>query len=289
MLDGVPAQGGVPSLEIETADVPGIPNARQVRHSARDQHVLGPIMMATRRVGDELVGSCPIGPGMRVPGTSTVLLAPLVVWADIIGGRLSISELAPRVPVTLDLEVQLATPSRPVARITATGRVVKAGRSVVVIGVRFTDETGGLVGVASAAFMAAGDPSLVMPPVAWEDPDTALPPAPLDRSLVEQAGCEVRGPGVAAVYRTVHGLNSSNTINGGLIAVAAEQAALSLNPAVPLASITLRYLRPVRVGPAVATATAHGALTEVEVRDAGVDDKLAVQVVTRGLPVAAAG
>lgn len=281
VLDAVPGPGGVPSLEIETVDVPGIPGARQVRHSARDGHTLGPIMMPTRRVGDELHGVCPVLPGMRVPGTSCLQLAPLVVWADVIGGRLSVGELAPRVPVTLDLDVQLTSPPRPASQITATGKVIKTGRSVVVIGVEFADETGGLVGVAAAAFMAAGDPSLVMPPLVWEDPDAAPPRPPLLTSLAEHVGCELREPGVAAVHRTVDGLNSSNTVNGGLIALAVEQAALSLNPRAPLASITLRYLRPVRVGPAVATATAHGGMTTVEVRDAGADGRLAVRAVTR--------
>ncbi|WP_052710682.1 hotdog domain-containing protein [Pseudofrankia sp. DC12] len=281
VLDGIPGPGAIPSLEIETVDVPGIPNARQVRHSARDGHTLGPIMMATRRAGDELRGSCPVSPGMCVPGTTTVQLAPLVVWADVIGGRLAVGELAPRVPVTLDLDVQLTVPPRPSSQINATGRVIKTGRSVVVIGAEFTDEAGELVGVAAAAFMAAGDPSLVMPPIVWEDPDEAPPRPPLLTSLAEHAGCQVREPGVAAVHRTVHGLNSSNTVNGGLIALAVEQAALSLNPSVPLASITLRYLRPVRIGPAVATATAHGGMTTVEVRDAGADGRLAVRAVTR--------
>jgi hypothetical protein len=43
----------------------------------------------------------------------------------------------------------------------------------------------------------------------------------------------------------------------------------------------MRYLRPARVGPVVATATAHGPLAQVDVRDAGSDDKLAVVATAR--------
>ena len=38
----------------------------------------------------------------------------------------------------------------------------------------------------------------------------------------------------------------------------------------------MRYLRPVRIGPAVASAQVRAGLGRVEVRDAGSDDRLAV-------------
>ena len=52
-------------------------------------------------------------------------------------------------------------------------------------------------------------------------------------------------------------------------------------PGRTLAMMTLRYLRAVRVGPAVATATTHGDLAEITVRDGGRDDVLAVLATTR--------
>ena len=51
----------------------------------------------------------------------------------------------------------------------------------------------------------------------------------------------------------------------------------------------MRYLRPVRVGPAVATAQVHDGLGRVEVRDGGSDDRLAVYAITRTASVAGAG
>jgi acyl-coenzyme A thioesterase PaaI-like protein len=45
--------------------------------------------------------------------------------------------------------------------------------------------------------------------------------------------------------------------------------------------MALRYLRPVRVGPAVATARVIAGIGQVEVRDAGDDDRLAVVATTR--------
>lgn len=67
----------------------------------------------------------------------------------------------------------------------------------------------------------------------------------------------------------------------GLIALVAGEAALSLTPGATLSSMALRFLRPVRVGPAVATAQVRAGLGRVEVRDAGGDDRRAVIVTTR--------
>ena len=85
--------------------------------------------------------------------------------------------------------------------------------------------------------------------------------------------------------RSEDGLNSAKTVNGGLIALAIEEAVLSTGdpagPAGTLASMALHYLRPVRRGPAVATADVTGSVGTVEVRDAGGEHRLAVHATTR--------
>ena len=86
---------------------------------------------------------------------------------------------------------------------------------------------------------------------------------------------------MAVLPRSDDGLNSANTVNGGLIALAIEEAVLSATPQTTLSSMALRYLRPVRLGPAIATAKVRNGLGQVEVRDAGSDDRLAVYAVTR--------
>jgi hypothetical protein len=47
--------------------------------------------------------------------------------------------------------------------------------------------------------------------------------------------------------------------------------------------MALRYLRPVRTGPAVARADVHAGLGRVDVRDAGDDDRPAVTATTRAV------
>jgi hypothetical protein len=86
---------------------------------------------------------------------------------------------------------------------------------------------------------------------------------------------------VAVLPRSADGLNSSGTLNGGLVALVIEEAALSLTPRATLSSMAMRYLRPVRIGPAVATAEVHAGLGRIEVHDAGTPDRLAVVATTR--------
>jgi acyl-coenzyme A thioesterase PaaI-like protein len=77
------------------------------------------------------------------------------------------------------------------------------------------------------------------------------------------------------------GLNASGTLNGGLLALAVEEAALSAEPGTTLASLSIRYAQPVRKGPAVAHAEVRDGLGQVVVRDQGRDDRLAVIASTR--------
>lgn len=116
------------------------------------------------------------------------------------------------------------------------------------------------------------DPGLTMPSAF--SVELAAPPEPLSRPFAERAGCVRRGPGTVVLPRSEDGLNISRTINGGLIALAAEEAALSLAPGDTLCSLGLRYLQPTRKGPVVATARLRDGLGRVELRGSGNDDRL---------------
>jgi acyl-coenzyme A thioesterase PaaI-like protein len=111
--------------------------------------------------------------------------------------------------------------------------------------------------------------------VAPQAPRLAVP-------LAERAGMSRLAPGAARAPMTDEGLNASNTMNGGLIGMVAEEAALSLAPAgSSLSSLGIRYLSPVRTGPAVATAAGSGGVYRVEVRDDGTASRLAALATTR--------
>lgn len=234
--------------------------------------MLGELGFATRRVGEDLHGTASITPAMHVPGIPRLRTSILAAWADILIGLLATQVTAPRVPVTLELDVQLFRPAPADGTVRGITRVVKAGRSVFVAGVEFTSDGAEPLAIANASFMMAPDPGLTLPPAFGVE--LPMRRERLARPFAERAGCERRGPGVAVLPRSEDGLNVSGTVNGGLIALAAEEAALSLAPGDTLCSLGLRYLQPARVGPVIATARMRDGLGQVELRDSGNDDRL---------------
>jgi acyl-coenzyme A thioesterase PaaI-like protein len=251
--------------------------ARQ--REAHRHHLLSELGFTSREVGGELHGTGAISPMMHVPGTSLLRTSILAAWTDIVGGWLTMRVITPRVPVTLELDVHLYRPAPSAGRLRAVGRMAKTGRSVTVIEVDFLDERGERFGFGGASFMAAPDATSTVP----ARPSVERPPREptLTMPLADRAGCKREQPGTAVLPRTEDGLNGVGMIHGGLLALAAEEAVLSLVPGQTLRSLGLRYLQPVPVGPAVATATVSGGLGRAELRDSGREDRLAVTATAR--------
>jgi acyl-coenzyme A thioesterase PaaI-like protein len=249
--------------------------SRQPAHN-----VVADLGFDTVQDGDDLRGSAQVLAAMWAPGTEVLRTSILATWADIATGLLAVGVLAPRVPVTLELDVHLYRRFEGEGAINAIARTVKAGRSVVVLTVDFTDAEGDPVAVGNASFMAAPDTTLTMPADRLRR-DTAAQRRPLEVPYAERARCVRREPGVAVIGQGEDTFNASGSLNGGLIALAIEEAALSLTPGATLSSMSMRYLRPVRSGPAVATAYVRSGLGRIEVRDAGAEHRLAVAATTR--------
>jgi acyl-coenzyme A thioesterase PaaI-like protein len=245
-------------------------------------HILAELGLAVGRSGDDVVGSARVVPEMWAPGTARLRTSILATWVDHLAGLAAIDVLAPRVPVTLELDVHVHDRAPSAGTVHGVARVVKAGRAVVVCAVDLTGDGGTPVAVGTASFMAAPDPGVELP--SRTSLDAAAAAGPLRLPFAERAGCRLREPGVAVLPRTTDGLNAAGTVNGGLIALAVEEAALSLTPGATLVSMALRYLRPVRTGPAVATAEVRAGLGRVEVLDAGGDGRPSVAATTRAAP-----
>jgi acyl-coenzyme A thioesterase PaaI-like protein len=218
---------------------------------------------------------------MHAPGTPHLRTSILLMWADMLGGLLSKSALRPRVPVTLELDVNLHRPAPGAGRLSAVGKTVKAGRSVHVVESTFMDGDGTVFAFSTGLFMATPDASITAPSdstsmrMITDAPPLAVP-------LGERAGLTLVAAGVAELPLTDESLNSSNTLHGGLIGMAAEEAVLSLAaPGATVSSLALRYLSPIRTGPAVASADGSHGLYRVQVRDEGSAGRLAVLATAR--------
>jgi acyl-coenzyme A thioesterase PaaI-like protein len=231
---------------------------------------------------DGMRGEALVVPEMWVPGTTNLRTSVLATWTDTLCGLLALGLVRPRVPLTLDLDIHLYGPAPSEGMLHGHSRMVKAGRSVVVVAVDLADDEGEPVAIGTASFMMAPDPNLRFPddephPVYESDE----PPLRLLKPLAERAGCTIREPGVAELPGSKDVRNGSGIVHGGFIALVAEEAALSGTPGSTLASMALRYLQPVRVGPAVAVATVARGLGRVEVYDEGNANRLCALATTR--------
>jgi acyl-coenzyme A thioesterase PaaI-like protein len=259
---------GGPVTMIEPDDTSGSP-----------QHILRELGFGVRTTDEGLEGSASIIPEMHVPGTDHLRTSVLAVWADMISGLLAAKHLVDRVPVTLELDIHLYRPAPATGMVRAWGRPVKKGRTVFVAGVDFADDDGDIFAFGSASFMAVHDPSVRLPQAMSFD--LPAPMQTLSVPLAERARCRRLEPGVVVLERSEDGLNAANTINGGLIALAVEEAAVSRSPGHTLCLLDVRFLQPVRRGPVTARARTRQGLCQVEVHDHGSGDRLAAMATAR--------
>lgn len=238
---------------------------------AEADHIVPELGLTVELDGTRGLGHAVVVPEMCVPGSSALRTSVLATWADVVTGILCIAGVAPRIPLTLDLEVQVVDPPRAGDTVTVEAGIVKRGRTVLVTEARFLVEGAGApAAIALASFIASPDPDHVFP--ADFRPPVGTRPGRLTMPFADRAGCKVAVPGTAEVPRTPGGLNSAGGIQGGLVALAAEEAVSSLADApVYLRSLALRYLRPFAVGPARATAERHGDTGMVRLEDAGTE------------------
>nr|MDT0666360.1 PaaI family thioesterase [Micromonospora sp. DSM 115978] len=165
--------------------------------------------------GDDLTGSAAVFPEICVPGTRTLRTSVLATWADVITGTLAMVHVAPRIPLTLDLDTHVVQPAADGDLIAVDASVVKLGRTVLVCQARFRNATsGGLVAVAYASFVASPNPGHVFP-AGFLQQRLELPPR-LSVPLAQRVGGTVVTPGTVDVPRRPDGLNASGAIQGGL-------------------------------------------------------------------------
>ena len=254
--------------------------AGRPERAAGSGHIVAELGLRLEVEGDALRGRAVAAPEMLVPGTGRLRTSVLAVWADHICGLLAGVSIAPRVPVTLDLDVHLPVPPSGVDDVEAVGRTLKRGRTVTVVGVEFV-AGGRPLAFSTGTFVPVPDASLTMPVLAEVVAMQRLG-GRLREPLAERARCRRVARGTVELPWSEDGLNASGTINGGLVALAVEEAALSLaEPGATLSSLAIRYLRPARVGPVLATAESRHGLGRVTVRDAGGGDRVTATATTR--------
>lgn len=210
-----------------------------------------------------------------------VRLGALAFAVDSAVGMASGFSALPNWVVTTDIDLRLFADAR-VGPLRIEATPLRAGRTQVLAEARLHDEGQGdlLVGHATANHGVLtpenGAPLDVFPVgelmeqrSTWEGPRPAMG---------ERFGARLAAPGVAELDLGEHARNPWGILHGALHSLLAEDAARSLVDG-RITAFTVRFLAPVRVGPARATATVlagHGphVTVRVEVRDPGAGDRL---------------
>ncbi|MEX0664128.1 MAG: hotdog domain-containing protein [Acidimicrobiia bacterium] len=253
-----------------------------------DEHEIGftsELGLGVEVEGDTLVGTVQVVPELCVPEAGVLRPSVLLAWADTLAGSLATERTLPRVCMTVDLDVRVVRAIPIGADVHATGRILKSGRVLT-----FTETTFSMDGSDEPAAFVQG--TFVASPRPEDVADSFVtrvttgsvrqrrngaPRMPVTEIL----GARVVAPGVVEADRHARILNWVQTVQGGAVALLAEEAALSL-PGVPVPTeLLMRYLRTVRVGPMLATARAMGAFTQVDVIDVGNDNRPAAVAVAR--------
>jgi acyl-coenzyme A thioesterase PaaI-like protein len=231
--------------------------------------IIAELGLRTAADGPVVRGAAEVVPELCVPGTSTLRTSVVATWADVVTGYVAGRSMDPRIPLTLDLEVQIHGTVRAGDRVVCQASALKVGRTVVVCEARFHDDsTGALLAIALGSFVASPDQSHVFPG-GFPCVDQMMT-GRLAQPLAERIGGRTIERGRVEVPHRPDGLNASGAIQGGIVAFAVEEAVMSLvDRPVVIESINLRYLRPFSIGPAQAVAEDLGELAVVHLTDMG--------------------
>jgi acyl-coenzyme A thioesterase PaaI-like protein len=201
---------------------------------------------------------------------------------DVVGGGLAGLAARPDWIATADLTLHLLP--RPVdGAIEAHGRVLRAGRTTVVVAVGLATERGERVGVATMSFavLPRRDGNPVLDQADTVQRMTMEGGTPLDRPVLERVGLRAVEPaaGVVELPYSDYVRNTLGAVQGGMMATAADVAAehaltAACGGPVDTTDLQITYLALAKVGPVrsrTRVLTAHPAygIAHVELEDAG--------------------
>lgn len=227
-------------------------------------------------------GRATMGPYLRT-GDRWPGVAALLTFADVLIGQLASLRTALRISVTSDLWVRVLRPVPDDGQIQMTAELLNSGRTMTVGETQFFSTSGDLLAMSAGTFLASPRPvdevSDGFSDRVWRpDPEAVAP------TLVEQVGLRVLAPGQAEIVLRPDLVNATESLQGGLVALLGEVAAVSAateatgRPHV-VHDLQVRYLAAARIGPFRTSVALHGdgpsPLVRVEVRDPGRDNRLA--------------
>ena len=221
----------------------------------------------------------------------------LATLVDAVGGGLAGMAARPDWIATADLTLHVL-PVTGVQRVEARGRVVRKGRTTIVVEVDLATDPNQDLGLATMTFaiLPRRDGNPVMEPAASVTRTTmALPSSGFREPLEAATGLTTidAASGTVELPFTDYVLNTLGAVQGGMMAmtaaVAAERALTSAaGRAVDIVDLHVTYLALAKVGPVISrttalTCTPTFGTAHVELMDAGADDRVTTVVRARGV------
>lgn len=241
-------------------------------------HVLCQMHLAFEPAGEgRLVGTMPLTPFLCGPDGS-IRLAALATGGDLAAGVSAVRETRPDHTATFDLAFHLVEPVGPGGEADLECRLVRAGRNTVVTKVDVSVR-GSLVATGTISYSRRPLPDGFSPVKPNDHVDLRPDQAPLAVPLGELVGFRPEGASIGFdLVKPIQ--NSFGSVQGGVTALAMEEAALHAVGEGRVAFLHVYYLAGAREGPFLATPTAHGTgrvtTVETELHDVPAERLLAI-------------
>jgi acyl-coenzyme A thioesterase PaaI-like protein len=245
-------------------------------------HVLRMLGIALDQTAQGEAGASEVGVSMPVTpaicgADGNARLAVIGTMVDLAAGVMAVRSTAPDWTATFELTIHHIAPAPPGTMLAGRCRLVRGGRNTVVSEtlVEADGEPCAYSEVTYIRFPRPVDARAATPGTGVVDYRQTEPPlaVPID----ELIGFRADAAGQVGFDLSAPIRNSFGSIQGGMSAVALEQAALSTRSADAIGTfLHVYYVSPAKVGPYVARATplrsvAGGTTCRVELRDAGAD------------------
>ena len=236
-------------------------------------HVLRDLGVSGLRHTDHAEFGLPARPGLA-DASGGIRLGVIAALIDIAGAGLALGVVRPDWIATADLTCHLTEPIN--GDVAVTCRPLRTGSSTVVVDATVTDGRSAPCGRARMAFSRIPGSATRADPTHVGDPTMPVPfsiegGTPIDDPVLDRCGVAETEPGRLVLDKTPYVENSFGTVNGGVVALVAEAAAVSAAGGGRAVDLQVHYLEQVGDGPVLAEATAlrpgDPALFEVQLVD----------------------
>jgi acyl-coenzyme A thioesterase PaaI-like protein len=252
-----------------------------------DVHLLRDLAFSGTRSGDVSTSTLTITPGLC--DDRGVRLGVLATMLDVSGAGIALRAITPDWIATADLQAHLIG-AVPAGIVAVECRPLRVGARRVVVEAEMRDGDGALCGTGRMAFARIPGSATRAAVADVTDPETTGFTMdgghPVVDPVTERCGMDFVGPGQIRFDKSPYVENSFGTVNGGVLALAAEAAAVSAGGGTAR-DLHIHYLEQVGAGPVGVTAEVirddeTGRLCAVRIEDRAEHRLVAIADVTVG-------